>query len=159
MNIAFEFGLASEEGFPHKGVIDFIDNKVDPATGTITVRGESRNEQRLFRPGFFARVRVAAGQKYAAVLVSERAIGTQQGQKYVLVVDDKNTVAFRPVMLGAPQGDGLRVVRSGLKADERVVVNGMQRARPGTLVKAEAGQMLVRPATREVASGAVTTDR
>jgi RND family efflux transporter MFP subunit len=151
MNITFQFGLASENGFPHQGVIDFIDNKVDPATGTISVRGEAKNESRLFKPGFFARVRVAAGERYSAILVAERAIGTQQGQKYVLVVDEKNTVVFRPVILGAPESDGLRVVRSGLAAGERVVVNGMQRARPGSIVKAESGEMLPRPATREVA--------
>jgi RND family efflux transporter MFP subunit len=156
MNIGFQFGLASEDGFPHQGVIDFIDNKIDPATGTIAMRGEARNEGRTFRPGFFTRIRVAAGEKYRAVLVAERAIGTQQGQKYVLVVDDKSTVAFRPVVLGAPQDDGLRVVRSGLAAGERVIVNGMQRARPGVTVKAENGEMVAKPATREVATQPVS---
>jgi len=151
LNIKFQFGLASEPDFPHEGVIDFIDNKVDPGTGTITIRGEVKNQARLFRPGFFARVRVAAGEKYSAVLVAERAIGTQQGQKYVLVVDEKEAVAFRPVTLGAPQPDGLRVVKSGLKADERVIVNGMQRARPGTVVKVKDGEMLSQPTTRGVA--------
>jgi RND family efflux transporter MFP subunit len=151
MNITFQFGLASEDGFPHQGVIDFIDNKIDPTTGTISVRGETQNAKRVFRPGFFARVRVAAGEKYHAVLVAERAIGTQQGQKYVLVVDDKNTVVFRPVQLGAPQSDGLRVVRSGLSAEERVVVTGIQRAKPGSVVKPEVGPMLAGPATREIA--------
>ena len=141
MNIPFFFGLASEDGFPHQGVINFIDNKIDPTAGTITVGGEAVNDKRLFRPGYFARVRVAAGEKYQAVLVAERAIGTQQGQKYVLVVDDKNTVVFRPVKLGASQGDGLRVVRSGVSAGERIVVNGLQRARPGAVVKAEVGPM------------------
>lgn len=152
MNIPFQFGLASEDGFPHQGVIEFIDNKIDPTTGTITVRGETKNAERLFKPGYFARVRVAAGQKYQAVLVSDRAIGTQQGQKYVLVVDDKDKVAFRPVTLGAAQPDNLRVVRSGLTANERIVINGIQRARPGTLVKAERGEMLAKPTTREVAT-------
>jgi RND family efflux transporter MFP subunit len=151
MNIKFQFGLASENGFPHEGVIDFIDNKVDPTTGTISIRGEVKNEQEVFRPGFFARVRVAAGDKYKALLVSDRAIGTQQGQKYLLVIDDKNTVVFRPVTLGTAHEGGLRVVRSGLAAGERVVVNGMQRARPGAIVKAEAGEMTVSPATRPMA--------
>jgi RND family efflux transporter MFP subunit len=143
LNIRFQFGLAGDEGFPNEGVIDFVDNKVNPTSGTMSVRGEAKNAERRFRPGFFARVRVAAGDNYKAVLVSERAIGTQQGQKYVLVVDDKDTVVFRPVQLGAPQSDGLRVSRSGLKADERVVVNGIQRARPGSIVKAEVGEMPV----------------
>jgi RND family efflux transporter MFP subunit len=151
MGIKFQFGLASETGFPHEGVIDFIDNKVDATTGTISIRGEVKNEQEVFKPGFFARVRVAAADKYKAVLVSDRAVGTQQGQKYVMVIDDKNTVVFRPVTLGAAQEGGLRVVRSGLAAGERVVVNGLQRARPGLPVKAEPGEMMVSPATRPMA--------
>jgi RND family efflux transporter MFP subunit len=156
LNIKIQFGLASEEGFPHEGILDFIDNKVDPDSGTITVRCEARNEKRTFRPGFFARGRVAVGEKYQAVLVAERAIGTQQGQKYVLVVDQKDTVAFRPVELGAPQPDGLRVVRKGLSANERVVVNGIQRAKPGSVVKPQAGPMIPGPTTREVAMGTVS---
>lgn len=148
LNIPFQFGLASEEGFPHEGVIDFIDNKVDPETGTIMLRGEVNNARRLFAPGYFARVRVPVGDKYRAILVSERAIGTQQGQKYVLVVDSKNTVAFRPVQLGALQPDGLQVITSGVNADDRIVVNGMQRARPGLAVNAEAGAMPFVPTTR-----------
>ena len=159
MNIPFQFGLASEDGFPNEGVIDFIDNKINPTTGTISVRGEAKNAERRYRPGFFARVRIAGGEKYKAVLVSERAIGTQQGEKYVLVVDDKDKVEFRPVQLGAPQGDGLRVVRSGLKGGERIVVNGIQRARPGTTVKPEAGEMPSRkpPTTAPAAVAAQTT--
>ena len=129
---------------------------MDPNSGTISVRCEARNEEARFRPGFFARGRVAVGEKYQAVLVAERAIGTQQGQKYVLVVDQKDTVAFRPVVLGAAQADGLRVVRSGLKAGERVVVNGIQRAKPGSVVKAQAGPMLAGPTTRAVAMGEVS---
>jgi RND family efflux transporter MFP subunit len=155
INNKFQFGLASETGFPHEGVIDFIDNKVDATTGTISIRGEVKNDQEVFRPGFFARVRVAAGNTYKALLVSDRAVGTQQGQKYVLVIDDKNTVIFRPVTLGTAQEGGLRVVRSGLAAGERVVVNGLQRARPGSTVKAEAGEMIVSPATRPMAQGPV----
>ena len=156
LNIKIQFGLASEDGFPHEGILDFVDNKVDPDSGTITVRCEAPNEKRVFRPGFFARGRVAVGEKYQAVLVSERAIGTQQGQKYVLVVDQKDTVAFRPVELGAAQPDGLRVVRSGLKAQERVVVNGIQRAKPGSVVKPQAGPMLPGPTTQPVAMGGVS---
>jgi RND family efflux transporter MFP subunit len=148
MNIAFQFGLASEEGFPHEGVLDFIDNKVDPATGTIVVRGSVPNPQHLFKPGYFARVRVAPADPYRAMLVSDRAIGTQQGQKYVLVVDDKNTVAFRPVQIGALQANGLRVVKSGLSVSDRVVVNGIQRARPGATVHPQEGPMLPEPTTR-----------
>jgi RND family efflux transporter MFP subunit len=154
LNIKISFGLASEEGFPHEGILDFIDNKIDATTGTIQVRAEVENKERLFRPGFFARVRVAAGEKYPALLVAERAIGTQQGEKYVLVVDEKNTVAFRPVKLGPPQPGNLRVVRSGVAAGEKIVINGMQRARPGAVVKAEAGDMRPPSATTKQAVAA-----
>jgi RND family efflux transporter MFP subunit len=153
LNIKVQFGLASEEGFPHEGVIDFIDNEVNRTTGTISVRAETSNAKRLFRPGFFARVRIATGPPYKASLVSERAIGTQQGQKYVLVVNDKDQVEFRPVQLGALQSDGLRVIRSGIKEGERVVVNGIQRARPGSTVKPEAGEM---PAHKPPTTGPAT---
>ena len=145
MNIKFQFGLASEEGFPHEGVIDFIDNKVDSGTGTVAVRGTVPNPQRAFKPGFFARVRVPMTDNYKAILLSERAIGTQQGQKYVLVVDEKNAVAFRPVKLGAAQDDGLRVVTTGVAPGDRVVINGMQRARPGSTVNPTEGPMFVQP--------------
>ena len=156
MNIRFQFGLASEDGFPHEGVIDFVDNKVNPTTGTISVRGEAANAGRQFKPGFFARVRIAVGDKYPAVLVSDRAIGTQQGEKYVLVVNDKDQVEFRPVQLGAAQPDGLRVVRSGLKGDERVVVNGIQRARPGSTVKPQDGEMPTHQASPAPATAPAT---
>ena len=156
LNIPFEFGLASEEGFTHEGVLDFIDNAVNASTGTISVRGAVENPKRNFRPGFFARVRVPMGEKHEAVLVTDRAVGTQQGQKYLVVLDEKNTVAFRPVKLGALQGDGLRVVTTGLKPDDRIVINGIQRARPGATVSPEPGQMLVpregATATQPVAS-------
>ncbi len=157
LNLAFRFGLASEEGFPHEGVLDFIDNKVDPATGTIVVRGEVTNAQRLFKPGYFARVRLAATAPYRAVLVSDRAIGTQQGQKYLLVVDDKNTVVFRPVQVGALQSNGLRVIKSGLSAGERVIVNGIQRARPGATVNPQDGSMVPEPSTKPAGTMPVAT--
>jgi RND family efflux transporter MFP subunit len=145
LNIAFEFGLASDQGFPGKGVVDFIDTRVDAATGTVSVRGEVKNPDRRFKPGFFTRVRVPMSGKYRAVLVAEKAIGTQQGEKYVLTVDKENKVVLRKVELGALQSDDLRVIRSGLSGDERVVVNGMQRARPKATVTAQAGEMPVRP--------------
>jgi membrane fusion protein, multidrug efflux system len=152
-NIAFQFGLASEEGFPHRGVLDFIDNRVDPSTGTIAVRGKVPNGEGNLKPGYFARVRVAGGAAYRAVLVNDQAIGTQQGQKYVLVVDPQNKVDIRPVKLGALQEDGLRVIASGVKPGDRVVVNGMQRARPGTVVTPESGDMLPQAGGRTAAAG------
>lgn len=159
LNMTFQFGLASEEGYPHSGVLDFIDNTVNPATGTITVRGSVENSSRLFKPGFFARVRVPIGDEREALLVSDRAIGTQQGQKYVSVINEKNVVEFRPVELGALQDDGLRVVTAGIQAGDRIVINGMQRSRPGTTVTPEPGAMLSprqvskAPATQPVAAG------
>lgn len=157
LNIAFQFGMASEEGYPHEGVLDFIDNRVDPATGTVTVRGEVKNPQKLFKPGFFARVRVATADPYRALLVHERAIGTQQGQKYVLVVDEKKTVVFKPVELGVLQPDGLRVIKSGLNPNDQVIVNGIQRARPGAQVAPEKGEMLLAPATKPAATQPATS--
>jgi RND family efflux transporter MFP subunit len=159
LNIAFEFALAGEQGFPHKGVLDFIDNKVDPTTGTIPVRGGVPNANRLLKPGFFARVRVSPSPPYQAVLVNEQAIGTQQGQKYVFVVDSSNKVVFKTVQLGALQSDGMRIITSGVAAEDRIIMNGMQRARPGATVSPEPGEMAPRvsaaspAATQQVSSG------
>lgn len=134
-------GLASESGHPHEGHLDFVDNGVDPDTGTIRVRGVFRNADRRFTPGLFVRVKLPLSERYPALLVNERAIGTDQGNKFVLVLDDKSTVQYRAVKLG-PAIDGLRVVREGLKAGDRVVVNGLQRVRPGMPVAPEAVSML-----------------
>jgi RND family efflux transporter MFP subunit len=152
-------GLANEKGYPHAGVINFSDNRVDPTTGTILVRGTFDNAQRVFKPGFFARVRVTMGEAVKSVLVTDRAIGTDQGQKYVYVVDDKSTAQYRPVKLGRLEDDGLRVVTEGLKAGETVIVTGIQRARPGKLVTPRQVAMPVageNPATRPVAVAPVS---
>jgi RND family efflux transporter MFP subunit len=133
LNIPVEIALANETGFPHTGRIDFIDNRVDPATGTIRVRAVLENKDGLFSPGFFVRVKLATGGPKPTVLVTERAIGTDQGRKYVLVVNDKNVVEYREVQLG-PLADGLRAITSGLAPGEWVIVNGIQRARPGITV-------------------------
>jgi len=132
-NAPVRIGLANEEGFPHAGTIDFIDNRVDPATGTIRVRGVFANADGLLAPGLFVRVRLPLGPPRPAVLVTERAIGTDQDRKFVLVVNAQNVVEYRPVTLGARHG-ALRVVLSGLGAEDWVVVNGVQRARPGVTV-------------------------
>jgi RND family efflux transporter MFP subunit len=125
--------LADETDFPHQGTIDFIDNQVDPSTGTIHVRAVVSNADRLLAPGLFVRVRVPIGEPQPGMLVTDRAIGTDQDRKYVLVVNDQNVVEYRAVKLGPIQG-GLRSVAEGLKAGEWVVVNGIQRARPGVTV-------------------------
>jgi RND family efflux transporter MFP subunit len=133
LQIPVQLGLVNETGFPHTGRIDFVDNRVDPATGTMRVRAVLRNEDGLFSPGFFVRVKLAVGEPTPTLLVTERAIGTDQGRKYVLVVNDKNAVEYREVQLG-PLADGLRAVASGLTPGEWVIVNGIQRARPGITV-------------------------
>jgi RND family efflux transporter MFP subunit len=133
LEVPVQVGLGNEAGFPHTGRIDFIDNRVDPATGTIRVRAVLENQEGLFSPGFFVRVKLATGEPKPTVLVTERAIGTDQSRKYVLVVNDKNVVEYREVQLG-PLADGLRAITGGLAPGEWVIVNGIQRARPGITV-------------------------
>jgi RND family efflux transporter MFP subunit len=131
--IPVQIGLAAESGFPHEGVVDFANNQVNSQTGTIQVRGVFANANRSFTPGLFARVRVPVGDQYQAVMVPERAIGTDQGQKYLLAVNDKNVVEYRAVTLGRLH-DSLRVIQEGLKPSDLIIVNGIQRARPGLTV-------------------------
>jgi RND family efflux transporter MFP subunit len=145
--IPVRIGLNNDEGFPYEGVIDFADNQVDPSTGTIRIRGVFPNKERRLAPGMFAKVRVDYGKPEKSLLVADRAVGTDQGQKYLLAVDDKNVVQYRSVKLG-PLRDGLRVVEQGLTAGEWVVVNGIQRARPVITVKAQQAPMPV-PSGRE----------
>ena len=129
-----ELELANETGFPHKGTLDFVDNQVDPSSGTLRLRGAFPNPDRVLQPGFFARVRVPGSVKYPALLIPDLAVGTDQDQKYVSVVNATNVVEFRVVSLG-PISDGLRVVRNGLHPDDMVIVNGLMSARPGVTVK------------------------
>lgn len=129
-------GLADkeEEGqFPHEGTINFVDNRVDAMSGTLRIRGIFPNPNRILSPGLFARIRLPIGKKHPALLISEQALGTDQGQKFVYVVDDHNVVAYRRVKVGLLQ-DGLRVVEEGLAPDERIVVSGLQRIRPGVTI-------------------------
>jgi RND family efflux transporter MFP subunit len=121
--------LADESDFSHAGTLDFAENRIDPGTGTIKIRGVFANEDRQLTPGLFARVRVPVSEKYEALLIPERAIANDQGKKYVYVVDDENKVARRDVTLGGMRGS-LRIVQAGLKAGEHVIVNGLQRVRP-----------------------------
>ena len=126
-------GLANESGYPHQGRIDFVDNALDPSTGTIHVRALLPNADRRFVPGLLARVRLPASEHYQAVLVPDAAVATDQDRRYVLVVGGDGIVEYRPVELGAISDDR-RVVRSGLKVGERVIVSGLARARPGSKV-------------------------
>ncbi len=132
-------GVDTEEGWPHEGTLDYLDNIVDSSTGTIQSRGVFPNEGGMLLPGLFARIRVPLGVEENAVLVEETAIGTDLGGKFVLVVGDGDIVELRHVELGALEDDGMRVVRSGLAADERYIINGLQRARPGLPVTPTTG--------------------
>lgn len=134
-------GLANEDdSFPHKGYVDFVDNQLDTQTGTIKVRAVFDNHDRAFTPGLFARLKLEGSGKYNAILVLDRAIGTDQDKKFVLVLKPDSTVDYRPVQLGRLT-DGYRVVTSGLNAGEQVVINGLQRIRPGMKVLATLGLM------------------
>ena len=131
--------LENEKGFPHQGSIDFVNNQFNSSTGTLQVRGLFPNANGFLIPGAFVRIRVAGSPLHPALLVTDRAVGTDQGQKYVLVVGTDNVVAVKPVELG-PEVDGLRVVRNGLKGDEQVIINGIVNARPGSKVSPQAGR-------------------
>ena len=126
-------GLANEEGLPREGLINFVDNQVNPRTGTLRIRAMFANEDQFLTPGLFARIRIPIGEPHEALLVSDRAIDTDQGQKIVYIVDKDNKVDSRPVRLG-PAHDGLRTIEAGLSLEDRVIVNGLQRVRPGVTV-------------------------
>ena len=126
-------GLANEEGFPHEGFVDFVDNQLDPQSGTIRARAVLSNKDRLFTPGLFARVKLVGSGRYRATLVQDRAVGTDQDKKFVLVLRPDSTVEYRAVQIGRLV-DGLRIVRQGLGPGDRIVVNGLQRVRPGMKV-------------------------
>jgi RND family efflux transporter MFP subunit len=128
----------NEAGFPHKGHLDYVSPEIDPATGTILVRGIFSNPNRDLLPGFFVRIRVPVGPAEAnMLLVPDRIIGQSQQGRYVLVVTAEDTVEQRPIELGQIQG-GLRVVLSGLKPDDRVVISAVDRAVPGRKVAPQA---------------------
>jgi RND family efflux transporter MFP subunit len=127
--------LADETDFPHKGAIDFTDNVVDPNTGTLKVRGIIPNPTpRVLSPGLFVRVRLLIGAPHELLGVPEQAIGTDQGRKFVYVVNDNNEVVEKPVTTGALADNGLRVITEGLRPGERVIVSGLQRVRQGAKV-------------------------
>ena len=154
-------GLTGEKGYPHAGTIDFLENRVNPETGTMRVRGVFNNPkpergERVIEAGLFARIRVPISKPKQALLVNERAIGTDQGQKFVYVVDSKNEVVFRPITLGAMH-EGLRVVTEGLNAGDKVIIDGLQRVRPGSVVSAKPGDMRSRPGESVAAAGAKET--
>ena len=141
-------GLASDTGYSYEGHIDFADNKLDPSTGTMRMRGTFENGDRYFQPGMFVRVRLPIGQPHGALLIAEQAIGNDQGRQFVYVVNDKDEVVYRRIETGALH-DGLREIKppredagaddlskaEGLRKGDRVVLNGLQRLRPGMKVE------------------------
>jgi RND family efflux transporter MFP subunit len=135
LQIPFEFGLETDEGFPRKGILDFGDNRIDPGTGTIQVRGKADNPDGTFIPGGRVRVRIAISEPYQALLVPDTAILTDLDKKYLLCLNEQNVVVRRNVRPGKLLPDGMRVVQptqdadSGVRPEDRVIVLGLQRAR------------------------------
>jgi RND family efflux transporter MFP subunit len=135
-----EVGLGNEEGFPHQGQVDFVDNQINPATGTIRARAVIPNPDKLMAPGFFARVRIPGSAEYDAVLIRDTAISSDQGRLYVLTVDPQNKAIYRPIKTG-PLVAGLRVIRDGLSVSDSVIVAGLMSARPGMTVQPQSVPM------------------
>lgn len=131
--------LLDEPDFQHQGRMDFVDNVIDRSSGTIRGRAVFANPDGVFTPGMFARVRVPGSPSYTALLVPDQVIGTEQARKYVLVADADNTVRMKYVTLGQLLSDDLRVIKSGLGENDRVIVNGLMRARPNQKVNPQQG--------------------
>lgn len=131
--IPVQMGTGTSGGTPHAGKLQLIDNQVDAKSGTVRVRAVFDNADGDLIPGQFARIRMGQARSSQAILINERAVGTDQNKKFVLVVGDGNKAEYREITLGAPV-EGLRVVTSGLKAGETIIVNGLQRVRPGAVV-------------------------
>jgi RND family efflux transporter MFP subunit len=128
-------GTQIDSGYPYKGVIDFVDNRLDQSTGTLPVRAILPNKDNALRPGLFVRVRMSLGASYNAIVVAEQALVSDQDRKFVYVLLENDTVDARPVVIGGLR-DGQRVIEKGLKKGDRVVLTGIQRLRPGTKVEA-----------------------
>jgi RND family efflux transporter MFP subunit len=152
LKIPVHVALEGEEGYPHKGVIDFADNRVNPSTGTIQVRGVLSNSTGILDAGMRARVRIPVSKPHKSLMVTERAVGTDQGLKFVYVVNDQNVAERRDVKLGR-LSDGLQVIQGGLKPEDWVIVNGIQRVRDGAKVEPKRISMPGAPAeqTKQVA--------
>jgi RND family efflux transporter MFP subunit len=126
-------GLVDEKDFPHEGRVNFVDNRVDPNTGSVWVRGVFDNKEKKLTPGLFARVNLPIGEPHKAVLIPEKALGTDQGQKFVYVLNDKNEAIYRRVEFGAQHGQH-RAILKGVEPGDRVIVSGLQRVRQGAPV-------------------------
>lgn len=144
-------GLMIEQGYPHEGVLDYVAPALDPSTGTIQARARIPNAEGILASGLFVRVRIPTSKPYQALTVTERALGSDQGQRFLYIVNDQNVVEYRPVAVGMLD-NGLRVISAGLKADDRVIVTGIQRVRPGLTVKPIDAPMPVGPVVTSPAS-------
>jgi multidrug efflux system membrane fusion protein len=136
--VGVKIGLANESGFPHDGKLEFVDNRLDPATGAVRMRALVNNADGALVPGLFARVQLGGTEQTQtkAALITDRAVGTDQDRKFVFVVGADGKAEYRPVVLGPTVGN-LRIVRDGLKPGEKIVVNGLQRVKPGAPVTAQ----------------------
>ena len=146
-------GLAGEEGFPHSGKLEFVDNQLDSRSGSVRMRATLANTDRALAPGLFARVQIAGGAPTPQILIVDRAINTDQDRKFVYVVDKDGKAEYRSVKLG-PLDDGLRIVREGLKPGEKIVVNGLQRVRPGAPIAAQVVPMVANAAPAAASTAA-----
>lgn len=142
VNNPVSIGLSDEEGFPHKGTMDFVESKLDVNTSTIQGRARIPNRDLSLTPGLFVRVRLSGSGKYQALLIPDAAVGSNLGQKFVYTVNGNSEVVMNPVELG-PLQEGLRIVRKGITANDRVIVSGVQFVRPGAKVKAETKPIVV----------------
>jgi RND family efflux transporter MFP subunit len=146
-------GLADEPNFPRQGSVNFMDNKVDPGTGTLRLRANIENHDDMLTPGLFVRCHLPLGEPRRTILVSEQAMGSDQGQKYVYLVNDKNEIVYRPVKVGRLYG-GLRVIEEGLSKTDKVVVIGLQRVQPGIKVEPKLAEMPSRHGATNVTAAA-----
>lgn len=150
--IPVELGTAGSVDTPYRGQLQLVDNQVDAKSGTVRVRARFDNADGALMPGQFARLRMGRAAAEAALLINERAVGTDQNKRFVMVVDAENKAAYREVTLGASV-NGLRIVTSGLKPGERIVVNGVQRVRPGALLAPQEVAMDAKPELQAARAG------
>jgi multidrug efflux system membrane fusion protein len=158
--VTVRVGLSNEDGFPHEGKLEFVDNRLDVNTGSVRMRAVLDNRDQTLVPGLFARVQIGGGKDTArsALLISDRAVSTDQDRKFVYVVGADGKAEYRAVVLG-PTVDNLRVVRSGLKAGERIVVNGLQRVKPGKPVMAQVESMVADASAAPTLAAAKSTSK
>jgi multidrug efflux system membrane fusion protein len=144
-DVTVDVGVADEEGYSLTGVINFIENRVESGTGTLRIRAEIKNAKRFLSPGMFVRIRLPVGVPHQATVVAEVALSTDQGQKFVYVVNEKDEVIYRPVKAGT-LNQGKRVIEDGLQPSDRVIVSGQQRVRAGVKVTPKKAEPVPKPA-------------